>query len=109
MTATVDFVIERAENAFLVPNAALRFVPTAGEKPAALPVGEGRLYTLDLQGKLQMMKIRTGVSDGSKVVVSGAEVQEGMQVVSGMAPPAKAGKKGLMSRLLPARPGGGGR
>lgn len=109
MTATVDFVIERAENALLVPNAALRFVPTAGEKPAALPAGEGRLYTLDLQGKLQMMKIRTGVSDGSKVVVSGAGVEEGMQVVSGMAPPAPAGKKGLMSRLLPARPGGGGR
>lgn len=108
MTATVDFVVDRAENALLAPNAALRFVP-AGEKPATLPAGEGRLYTLDAQEKLQMLKIRTGVSDGSKVVVSGAGVQEGMKVVSGMAPPAKEGKKGLMSRLLPARPGGGGR
>ena len=109
MTATVDFVVDRAENALLAPNAALRFVPVAGEKPAPLPAGEGRLYALDPEGKLQMLKISTGVSDGSKVVVSGAGVEEGMKVVSGMAPPAKTGKKGLMSRLLPSRPGGGGR
>lgn len=111
MTATVDFVIERAEDALLAPNAALRFVPTAGEKPATLPAGQGRLYILDPQKKLQMLKVKTGVSDGSKVVVSGAGVEEGMKVVSGMAPPAKEGKTGLMSRLLPSRggrPGGGG-
>lgn len=107
MTATADFVVEREEDALLVPNAALRFVPVEDEKPATLPAGEGRLYTLDPQKKLQMLKVTTGVSDGSKVVVSGAEVQEGMQVISGMAPPAKEGKKGLMSRLVPARGGRG--
>lgn len=107
MTATVDFVIERAENALLVPNAALRFVPVAGEKLAALPAGQGRLYRLDPQGQLQQLSVSTGVTDGSKIVVSGAELQEGMQVVSGMAPAAKEGKKGLMSFLAPPRPGGG--
>ena len=107
MTATVDFVIERAEDALLVPNAALRFAPVAGEKPTALPAGQGRLYRLDPQGQLQKLIVNTGVTDGSKIVVSGAELQEGMQVVSGMAPAAKAGKKGLMSFLTPPRPGGG--
>ena len=107
MTATVDFVIERAENALLVPNAALRFVPVAGEKLAALPAGEGRLYRLDPQGELQELRVKTGVTDGSKIVVSGAELQEEMQMISGRAPAAKAGKKGLMSFLSPPRPGGG--
>jgi HlyD family secretion protein len=106
MTATVDFVIERAENALLVPNAALRFVPSAGEKMPPLPAGQGRLYRLDPQGQLQQLSVSTGITDGSKVVVSGAELQEGMQVVSGMAPAAKAGKKGLMSFLAPPRGGG---
>lgn len=106
MTATVDFVIERAENALLVPNAALRFAPVAGEKLATLPAGQGRLYRLDPQGQLQQLSVSTGVTDGSKIVISGADLQEGMQVVSGMAPAAKAGKKGLMSFLAPPRGGG---
>ncbi len=108
MTATADFIVEQAEDALLVPNAALRFVPAAGEKLAVLPSGAGRLYILDPQKNLQMLQVSTGVSDGSKVVVSSAAVQDGMKVVSGVAPAAKEGKKGLMSRLLPAPPGGGG-
>jgi HlyD family secretion protein len=105
MTATVDFVIERAEDALLVPNAALRFAPVEGKKLTMLPAGEGRLYRLDPQGQLQQLGVSTGVTDGSKVVVNATELEEGMQVISGRAPAAKATKKGLMSFLAPPRGG----
>lgn len=87
MTATVDFIIEQAENVWLVPNAALRFQPL---DPAVEPVGKGadataaaRVYLLDAQGKIQPHRVIAGISDGLHTQVSGEGLREGLRVVTG--------------------------
>ena len=42
------------------------------------------LYVVDAQGKLQAVRVRTGLSDGQRTEVTGQNLQEGMQVVIGM-------------------------
>jgi len=93
MTATVDFIVERVEDALLVPNSALRFRPTppGGEAaPEKLPAagrknGGSRLFVLDAVGKLQRVAVRIGSSDGQQTVIRGDELKVGDKVVTGVA------------------------
>jgi HlyD family secretion protein len=111
MTARVKFITRSADDVLKVANSALRFKPeTAGEAKSetAAPQqaqsqppartrtqqtqrtarGEGRpgtLYFVDASGKLQSLRVRTGVTDGSFTEVRGQTVKEGMQVVAGTA------------------------
>lgn len=119
MTATIDFVVKRVEDALLVPNAALRFQPqdeTAGKDRAsaasdkATPDGTvGRLFTLDASGRLQSLPVTKGESDGVKTVVSGTGVRDGLQVISGLKPAEKAARGNFFSFLRPPRSAGGSR
>jgi len=119
MTATIDFVVSRLEQALLVPNAALRFQPqeeTAGTNPAKAAPAKGvadekagRLFTLGSDGLLQSVTVTKGETDGVKTAVSGAGIREGLQVVSGLKPAEKAAKGNFFSFLRPPRPGGGAR
>ncbi len=112
MTATVDFIIHKAQNALLIPNAALRFQPDEkalaefrkrsapdssgeGHSPAASPrqrsssgAGSsnlGRVWYLDPQGKLQMEAVVTGMSDGTRTeIIRSKNLKEGMKVIIGM-------------------------
>ena len=45
----------------------------------------GTLYTVDAEGKLSAVRVRTGLSDGSMTEVRGRELTEGMKVVAGTA------------------------
>lgn len=159
MTATVDFLIEQAEDIFKVPNAALRFRPTpqmlaefrkrleqqqggegnrtwgqAGAEQggegnrAARPDREGgggwgggagrqdmgRLWRLDEQGQLQVVRVRTGISDGQMTEINADEISEGLEVISGVltpgANPTPAGTFMPFPGAAPAGrgPGGGG-
>ena len=47
--------------------------------------GNGTLYTLDAKGKLQIARVRTGISDGLFTEVQGQNVTEGMKVIDGIA------------------------
>src|SRR5450759_578728 len=47
-------------------------------------VGEGTLYTLDAKEKLQIVRVRTGISDGVFTEVQGQNVTEGMKVIDGI-------------------------
>jgi HlyD family secretion protein len=113
MTATIDFVVSRLENALLVPNAALRFQPPgegAGEK-APRPATDGtagRLYTLGSDGQLRAEPVVRGDTDGVRTAVSGTGIHEGLQVISGLKPAEKATQTNFFSFLRPPRPGGGG-
>jgi HlyD family secretion protein len=119
MTATIDFVVNRVENALLVPNAALRFQPqeeNPGTNPAksaatkgAADEKAGRLFTLEGDGRLQDLPVTKGASDGIKTAISGAGIREGLQVVSGLKPAEKVTKGNFFSFLRPPRPGGGAR
>jgi HlyD family secretion protein len=47
--------------------------------------GAGTLYSLDPRGKLQALRIQTGISDGSSTEVQGQLLSEGMKVIDGLA------------------------
>jgi HlyD family secretion protein len=123
MTATVQFLTGSANDVLTVPNAALRYRPsadliadavgggrraeggdsarirsrTAGDSVqrrvrranaggevragAARTGNVGTLWTVDASGKLKPIRVRTGLSDGSKTEVQGRDLKEGTQVI----------------------------
>lgn len=107
MTASVDFVVAQASSVLAVPSAALRFTPDASDLPAAGPPGGGSpngersksggkgggkggrsasgdtVWVLDDSGGLRPIPVQVGLSDGSKVQVSGEGLEEGLMVVTG--------------------------
>ena len=120
MTARVNFLTRSADDVLKVANAALRFKPAEDTKTAAPTTqtttatagaqtrtrgsyrgtgsgtgtrSEGRpgtLYFVDANGKLQSIKVRTGVTDGTFTEVRGQQVKEGMKVVAGTVQPQTA-------------------
>jgi HlyD family secretion protein len=119
MTATIDFVVSKIENALLVPNAALRFLPPgepqAQSSPAAAAAGQeaetlGRLYVLSKgDSGLQSLEVSKGESDGISTVISGAGISEGLRVVSGIKPEKQGKSTNFFSFLRPPRRSSGGR
>ncbi len=113
MTATVDFVVDRVENALLVPNAALRFQPPDETTAAGMPPGadaaakpadqSGRIFTLGQDGRLQAMSVVKGETDGVKTVISGAGLHDGLEIVSGLKPTEKPTQTNFFSFLRPPR------
>ncbi len=114
MTATVDFIIEQASDVLKAPNAALRFRPTeammtafrermaqrranapdsvrsrfARQRPGGFS-GAGRrpsnvLWYLDEDGRVNAVRVRTGITDGQMTEVRGRNLEPGMQVIAGV-------------------------
>jgi HlyD family secretion protein len=111
MTATATITATEAQNVLLVPNTALRFTPAqAGQKPqasggtnivgslmprmprgtgqrrgggegAAATAGQKQLWVLQ-DGKPVPITVTTGITDGRMTEVSGATLQEGVQVIT---------------------------
>ncbi len=78
-----------------------------GRRPAG--VSRGRLWLLDEAGALRMINVRVGLSDGQRTEISGPDVHEGMQVVSGVATAQQSGSGTRTGTGLPfGSPGGGG-
>lgn len=114
MTATVDFVVSRVEDALLVPNAALRFQPQdappgkkgADTPGAAPPEGSGgRVYTLGADGRPHPLPVIKGETDGLKTVIRGDGLHAGLQVISGIKPAEKTSSTNFFSFLRPSRGG----
>lgn len=80
MTATVDFVLDRAADVLLVPNSALRFRPVAQPAGAAAPPAQ--LWSLDAGGRLVALPVTTGLTDGQNTVVDGTGLREGLRVIA---------------------------
>lgn len=101
MTATVEFLIAQAEDVLRVPNAALRFQPTAempvtGRDGSRAAPGQARsaqgdgasggvLWQVDESGALTRLSVETGLTDGQYTEVNGPGLSEGMRVVAGVA------------------------
>ena len=106
MTATAKFLVGTANDALSVPNAALRFKPaiaaraTAGARttPRVRNASAGSnsaatndkpdatmttLWYLDSTNALKPVRVRTGLSDGTRTQVTGTGLEEGMQIVVG--------------------------
>ncbi len=118
MTATVDFIVNREENALFVPDSAL-MVSLGGpdRQQDDNPKDHGVIYVLDNEGPPRRVAVTKGLSDDSNTVVSGEELREGILVITSVNSEAIEKKRGLFSRLMPRtrgpgrgpRPGGGGR
>ncbi|MBI4719114.1 MAG: efflux RND transporter periplasmic adaptor subunit [Planctomycetes bacterium] len=87
MTATISFEIARAENALLVPNAAMRFNPaTAAEvsgdwmRPGKARRAEPRVFKLADNRPVEV-PIAPGLTDGTFTEVRSGELREGDQLI----------------------------
>lgn len=133
LTANVRFELERREGVLLVPSAALRWRPRAGQTgsggfseqgrkaslDAAASRGEGRtaqaeslgqgvLWVLEEGGKITPIKVRVGLSDGARTEVQGGRLTEGMEVVVGEQASSRQAA-GSLSPFTPKVPTGGRR
>ncbi len=97
MTATVEFIVVRAEDALKVSNSALRFSPTESmmaelaelrEKNRGAERGDpngppqSSLFFLDENGNLAVAQVETGITDGQSTVITGPQIAEGMQIIA---------------------------
>jgi HlyD family secretion protein len=129
MTANVTIEIARADDVLRVPNAALRFRPTAevftalGQQAPRedLPASaggsaRGRVRPADAgtqrsgvwmlrDGGLVRVPVKTGVNDGTMTAVTGEGLQEGAQIATAVAvqPGTVSATQGTGSPLLPQR------
>ncbi len=109
MTATVRIVVERRENALLLPNAALRFQPGAGAAGtsaggAAAGPGVRTVYVPD--GKRAMaVAVRTGASDARFTAIEEGALREGQHVIIGGAAAPTSNKTTPQPGGLPRRTG----
>lgn len=102
MTATADFVVEKAENQLLVSNAALNFRLdnlNNNEDPG--------IYVLD-GGNPKRVCVTLGITDGITTVIKGETLTPGTSVIIGKNIEKTESSNGFLSKILPKLPGGGG-
>ena len=79
-----------------------------GDAPAGNAGGGfGRVWVLR-DGKLQLIRVRTGVTDGAITAIVGGELQEGDRVVTGITEPGATATSQTANPLLPFGRRGGG-
>jgi HlyD family secretion protein len=117
MTARVDFLTNSAENVLKIASSALRFKPAdgvevvkktqpqntqqqqqraqrSGNATRTRSGGMGTLYVLNAGGKLEAVRVRTGINDGSATEIRGRDLKEGMRVIAGSGVQAADAKSG---------------
>ncbi|HEX5010528.1 MAG TPA: efflux RND transporter periplasmic adaptor subunit [Planctomycetota bacterium] len=73
---------------------------------AAPEAGTGRVHVLR-DGQLVAVDVQTGLSDGMRTAITGGDLKEGDEVVTGIVPVASA-MTGTTNPFMPGRPSGGG-
>ena len=129
MTANVTIEIARADDVLRVPNAALRFRPTAetftalgqqapepraaGSQPARgarTSASPRTAVWVFAEGRLRRVPVEAGITDGTATAILGGEIAEGALVATGVpAQSAAPAASGAASPLLPQRGNRGGR
>jgi HlyD family secretion protein len=117
MTANVSIEIARADDVLAVPNAALRFQPSAEDAGRSAETGRragggrrgsgqaaGRVWTLTGDGKLQPVRVQTGVSNGTATAILDGNLQEGTPIVTGLTAVKGKAATSTSSPLIPQRP-----
>jgi HlyD family secretion protein len=122
MTANISCIVAERTNTLKVANAALRFKPPArpaggGGKPdkpdrsdkSDRPAGpekegegRGKLWVAEADGSLRPIRVTTGISDGSFTEIGGDGLEEGLEIVTGMAE--NGGKPGAVNPFMPTPP-----
>jgi HlyD family secretion protein len=102
---------QRAQFAQMTPEQRAEFRArraAAGDPPAgAAGGGFGRVWALR-DGKLQLVRVRTGVTDGAMTAIVGGELKEGDRVVTGITEPGATATSQTANPLLPFGRRGGG-
>ena len=101
MTATADFVVEKAENELLVSNAALNFRLDGGNN-----TDDPGIYVLD-EGRPKRICVTTGITNSTTTAIKGEHLTAGDRVIIGKNTKKAKSSQGIMSKLLPKPPGGG--
>jgi HlyD family secretion protein len=117
MTANVSIQIARADDVLAVPNAALRFQPSAEDGGRPADTGRragggrrregqaaGRVWTLSGDGKLQPVRVQTGISNGTATAILDGNLQEGTPIVTGLTAVNGKPASSTSSPLIPQRP-----
>jgi HlyD family secretion protein len=107
MTANVSILTARVENVVKIPNAALRFHPTAdlAKKYQLPPAKAGAAQMYVMAGKqMKAVPVKLGISDGKFTAMLSGELQPGDSVVvrttgKGSAAPAPSSSSGSPRRL----------
>ena len=108
MTAEVVFRVDEREDALLVPNAALRFVPPAdtlaASGPPPEPAGDGGgsrvVWVVDGDGKPKPVRIQIGITDGRVTEVAGGELSAGDRVITAAVAAAAEESRPAFGRIL---------
>jgi HlyD family secretion protein len=80
--------------------------------PGGMPANRGTLWFTDANGKLDVMFVRTGITDGTNTEIRGREAAEGQKVIAGVTTAAAAATAATSSPFQqqrqsgPPRPGG---
>ncbi|MBK6733913.1 MAG: efflux RND transporter periplasmic adaptor subunit [bacterium] len=80
--------------------------------PGGMPANRGTLWFTDENGKLDVMFVRTGITDGTNTEIRGREAAEGQKVIAGVTTAAAAATAATSSPFQqqrqsgPPRPGG---
>lgn len=88
MTAYVTIAVAERKDALLIPNAALRFRPSASDAKPGKPAANkrdgfsGKVYALK-NGKLEPITVKLGITDSRNTEVIESELKAGDQVVVG--------------------------
>lgn len=99
MTANVRVITAQKDSVLKVPNAALRFRPPAsgneekstlaGRQPGVAKGGKGaaggKIWIMGADGKPSAIELKTGINDGNQTEVLDGALQEGLQVIVGVA------------------------
>lgn len=112
LTANVKFVRAEELNALTVPVNALRFTPPEEMQTAPAPAcgkREGILWLPAEGGKARPVKVKLGLSNNIVRVVSGSDIREDSQVVSGIQqilpqPPGMSSADGTRNPFMPNMP-----
>lgn len=103
LTANVSFITGKREQVLTVPNAALRFTPSGTAADTASSTSEragprtgasrperkesagprGKVWVLDSTGQPKLVRVTTGLSDGSVTEVQSDELADGATVIVG--------------------------
>lgn len=108
MTATVTIHTQRSEHALKLPNAALRFRPPEAllEQPVRGRITSANsaiVYVAGETSKVRPVPVKIGITDGNFTEIEAGELQEGQQVIIGLA---TAGSSSPPSGPAPSIPRG---
>jgi len=117
MTATAQFLTGDAENVLVVPNAAVRIKPTSAmfaqsSRPILLSEGDSPgsaiLWILNRMGKLDPVRVHTGLSDETHTEVAGPNLAPGTKIVIGVVDASNSSDAQSKTPFENPRPSGGG-